>query len=228
MMFLQVIEQWQRLLLNCVDERLNFRSPRVTSELRRIRRTVPEEKFHIAVEVRNDIAHEFPLMEQHSSTKQPFMEESLRESSLTNQVNVEMPYMTGALGDTSDSESESEDIPDIESDKEAKDPKPCLPSSVRTRQISRRTLMKELKARYQTGETELKIKLQDHINTGGRTSLTTDGWAGNNKLDYIAVTGHWQTKLGEHILSNLLIPYMEKLLEVTNRRGIMRSYSRQC
>jgi hypothetical protein len=102
----------------------------VTSELRRIRRTVAEEKFHIAVEVRNDIAHEFPLMEQDSSTKQPFMEESLRESSLTNQVNVEMPC---ALGDTSDSESESEDIPDIESDKEAKDPKPCLPSSLRTR-----------------------------------------------------------------------------------------------
>jgi hypothetical protein len=53
--------------------------------------------------------------------------------------------------------------------------------------------MKELKARYQTGEAELKkIKLQDHINTRGRVSLTMDGWAGNDKLDYIAVTGRWQ------------------------------------
>ena len=52
-----------------------------------------------------------------------------------------------------------------------------------TKQISRRTLMKELKARYQTGEAQLKVKLQDHIDTGGRISLTTDGWAGNNKLD---------------------------------------------
>ena len=91
--------------------------------------------------------------------------------------------------------------------------------------------MKELKARYQTGEAQLKVKLQDHIDTGGRISLTTDGWAGNNKLDYIAVTGHWQTKLGEH--NSVLLDIIEltnpvhdgrylcdKLLEVTNRLGI--------
>ena len=100
-----------------------------------------------------------------------------------------------------------------------------------TKQISRRTLMKELKARYQTGEVQLKAKLQDHIDTGGRISLTTDGWAGNNKLDYIAVTGHWQTKSGEHnsVLMDIIEltnpvhdgRYLcEKLLEVTNRLGI--------
>jgi hypothetical protein len=61
----------------------------------------------------------------------------------------------------------------------------------------------------QTGEAELKIKLQDHINT---ISLITDGWAGNNKLDYIAVTGHWQTKLGEH--TSVLLDIIEEIIPV--------------
>ena len=66
----------------------------------------------------------------------------------------------------------------------------------------------------------MKIKLQDHINTGGlegRISLTTDGWAGNNKLDYIAVTGHWQTKLGSVLLD---IIELTNMIEVTNQLGI--------
>jgi hypothetical protein len=61
--------------------------------------------------------------------------------------------------------------------------------------------------------------------------LTTDGWAGNNKLDCIAVTGHWKTKLGEH--NSVLLDIIEltspvhddrylckELLGVTNRLGI--------
>jgi hypothetical protein len=99
------------------------------------------------------------------------------------------------------------------------------------KQISRRTLMRDLKARYQVAEEIEHQKLQNHVNSGGHISLTTNGWAGNNKLDYIAVTGHFRTKQGEQIATLLDIieltkpihdgPYLcEKLLEVTNRLGI--------
>jgi hypothetical protein len=61
--------------------------------------------------------------------------------------------------------------------------------------------------------------------------LITDVWARNNKLDYTAVTRHWQTKLGVyHLILLDIIELSEpvhdgyyfctKLLEVTNRLGI--------
>lgn len=100
-----------------------------------------------------------------------------------------------------------------------------------TTQISRRTLMKDLKARYEVGEELLHQKLLDHVEQGGRISLTTDGWAGNNKMDYSAITGHYITTSGEHVSTILDIielskpihdgQYLcEKLLEVTERLDI--------
>jgi len=65
----------------------------------------------------------------------------------------------------------------------------------------------------------------------GRILLTTDAWAGNNKLDYVAVTTHYINKEG--LTVSLLLDILElslpvhsgkylcqKLLEVTNRLDI--------
>jgi hypothetical protein len=101
-----------------------------------------------------------------------------------------------------------------------------------TKQISRTTLMRDLKQRYEAGEAAVQTKLQDHIATGGRIALTTDGWAGNNKLDYIAVTGHIIHKATGKMESLLLdiieltnpvhdgLYLAQKLLEVTDRLQI--------
>ena len=103
--------------------------------------------------------------------------------------------------------------------------------SPNTKQISRTTLMNDLKAQYQVAEEGTRQTLQEHINTGGRISLTTDAWSGNNKMDYIAVTGHYITKDFE--THSLLLDILEitepvhsgaylckKLVEVTDRLGI--------
>jgi hypothetical protein len=103
--------------------------------------------------------------------------------------------------------------------------------SPKTKQCSTKTLIKDLKTRYEIAEEEIHKKLQAHINSGGRIALTTDEWAGNNKLDYIAVTAHFTTKDG--VKENLLLDIIEltepvhsgeylcaKLLEVTDRLGI--------
>jgi hypothetical protein len=37
----------------------------------------------------------------------------------------------------------------------------------------------------------LKTKLQNHIQTGGRLSLTTDTWLARNYWEFTTVTGHW-------------------------------------
>jgi hypothetical protein len=99
------------------------------------------------------------------------------------------------------------------------------------KQISRRTLRKDIQARYEEGESVQKTRLMSHVNEEGRIALTTDGWAGNNKLDYEAVTAHFETKAGEKV--SLLLDIIEltepvhdgvylckKLLEVTDRLGI--------
>jgi hypothetical protein len=99
------------------------------------------------------------------------------------------------------------------------------------KQISRRTLRKDIQLRYEEGETIQKDKLLSHVDEGGRIALTTDGWSGNNKLDYEAVTAHYKTKAGEHV--SILLDIIEltdpshsgaylckKLLEVTDRLGI--------
>jgi hypothetical protein len=84
-----------------------------------------------------------------------------------------------------------------------------------TKQISRRTLMKELKARSKLEKPSWKSNWKTISIL--KISLTTDGWAGNNKLDYIAVTGHWQTKLGSVLLD---IIELTNMIEVTNQLGI--------
>jgi hypothetical protein len=91
--------------------------------------------------------------------------------------------------------------------------------------------MNDLKAQYQATEEGTRQKLQEHIDTGGRISLTTNAWSSNNKMDYIAVTSHYTTKDGK--THSLLLDILEitepihsraylckKLLEVTNRLGI--------
>ena len=99
------------------------------------------------------------------------------------------------------------------------------------KQISRRTLRKDIQLRYEEGEAIQKKKLESHVNAGGRIALTTDGWSGNNKLDYEAVTAHYKTIAGDH--ESLLLDIIEltdpshtgsylckKLLEVTDRMEI--------
>jgi hypothetical protein len=106
--------------------------------------------------------------------------------------------------------------------------------SPNTTQISRKTLMRDLKGRYMDAEEVVAKKLHQHIEGGGRIALTTDAWAGNNKLDYIAVTGHFNTSNG--IQESLLLDIIEldepvhsgfylakKLLEVTDRLNITRA-----
>ena len=99
------------------------------------------------------------------------------------------------------------------------------------KQIGSTTLMKDLKARYIEAEEVQHQKLQQHIELGGRIALTTDAWAGNNKLDYIAVTAHYN--LVDSTKVSTLLDIIEltdpvhsgevlcaKLLEVTDRLGI--------
>ena len=105
-----------------------------------------------------------------------------------------------------------------------------------TKQISRFSLMKDLKDRYEAAEKEQYATFQQHIERGGRVALTTDAWSGNNKLDYAAVTGHIITKgeKSEHISLTLDIIELSdachsgvylatKLLEVTDRWKITQS-----
>lgn len=103
--------------------------------------------------------------------------------------------------------------------------------SPNTKQISSLTLMRDLKARYIEAEEVQHQKLQEHIELGGRIALTTDAWAGNNKLDYIAVTEHYIPVNGTKVSTLLDIieltnpvysgKYLAtKMLEVTDRLGI--------
>jgi hypothetical protein len=103
--------------------------------------------------------------------------------------------------------------------------------SPNTKQVSSTTLMRDLKARYMEAEEIQHQKLQKHVESGGRIALTTDAWAGNNKLDYIAVTAHYHLVNGTKISTILDIieltnpvhsgEYLAtKMLEVTDRLGI--------
>ena len=89
--------------------------------------------------------------------------------------------------------------------------------------------MRDLKNRYEAGEEGVHQKLQDHIATGGRIALTTDGWAGNNKLDYIDINVYIiykSTGKTESLLLNIIklinpvydgLYLAQKLLKVINR-----------
>jgi hypothetical protein len=88
--------------------------------------------------------------------------------------------------------------------------------------------MADLKARYHEAEEGQHILLHQQVDSGGRIALTTDAWSGNNRMDYVAVTGHYETVDGEQkatLLDILEIPepvhsgaYLcQKLVEVTNR-----------
>lgn len=94
--------------------------------------------------------------------------------------------------------------------------------------VNRRHLTDDLQEKYENGEKILHRMLQLHTQAGGRIALTTDGWSGNNKKDYSAVTAHYEDKDGFHhsiILDIIELEdathdgkYLcEKLLEVTDR-----------
>ena len=87
---------------------------------------------------------------------------------------------------------------------------------------------------YDDAENYITKVLEEYIKGGGRIALTTDVWAGNNKLDYIAVTGHYNTITGVQELLLLDIIELEnpiysgkylveKLLEVTDCLNITRA-----
>ena len=101
-------------------------------------------------------------------------------------------------------------------------------------QVSRRTLTRDLQSRFDAAFTQIKAKVREQIESGGRIALTTDAWAGNNKLDYIAVTAHWKDINGkmESILLDIIElknpshtgTYLCKVLvEVTDRFDITQS-----
>lgn len=94
--------------------------------------------------------------------------------------------------------------------------------------------MKDLKNRFEKAEKVQYNTLQSHIESGGRIALTTDGWSGNNKLDYSAITAHAHLKNGQQISILLDIIELEeavhngeylckKLLEVTDRFNVTNS-----
>jgi len=88
--------------------------------------------------------------------------------------------------------------------------------------------MNDLKARYIKAEKGQYIKLQTYVDSSSRIILIIDAWAGNNKLDYIIVTRHYETVDREYVI--ILLDILEidepvyssiylasKLLEVTDR-----------
>lgn len=101
----------------------------------------------------------------------------------------------------------------------------------RTKQISRRTLGRELESKFDVAKTAKAHELHKHMESGGRIALTTNAWAGNNKLDYSTVTAHWRDTDGVNHSTVLDIIELrnpvhnglylcKKLLQVTNRFGI--------
>jgi hypothetical protein len=97
--------------------------------------------------------------------------------------------------------------------------------------ISTKTLMADLKKKYEVGENIKRDELLDFVEDGGRLALTTDAWDGGNKNQYIAVTVHGKTRAGD--MFSFLIDIIEltdpihdghylctKLVEVTDRIGI--------
>lgn len=70
--------------------------------------------------------------------------------------------------------------------------------------------MRDLKAKYIEAEEIQHQKLQRHVETGGRIALTTNAWASNNKLDYIAVTAHY------NLLDDIKISTLLDIIELTN------------
>jgi len=88
--------------------------------------------------------------------------------------------------------------------------------------------MNDLKARYIEAEKGQYVKLQAYVDSGGKIILIIDAWAGNNKLDYITVTRHYETVDGERVTTLLDILEINepvyssiylalKLLKVTDR-----------
>jgi hypothetical protein len=60
--------------------------------------------------------------------------------------------------------------------------------------ISTTTLERDLDKTFLSARNALRTELQEHINSGGRISITTDTWSARNYKEFIAVTGHWINK----------------------------------
>ncbi|TEY36874.1 hypothetical protein BOTCAL_0540g00020 [Botryotinia calthae] len=100
--------------------------------------------------------------------------------------------------------------------------------------ISRRQLMEDLKEDFEGAKEVKRKELQKQMEAGGRFSLTTEGWSGHNRLDYITVTVHY--KLDSGIIQQSILDVVElrnpshtgkylaqKLFEVTNDFGITKA-----
>jgi hypothetical protein len=59
-----------------------------------------------------------------------------------------------------------------------------------TQTISKTTLVRDLQKEFNKGQEGLKAELKEHVNAGGRVSLTTDCWTSPNWKEFAAVTVH--------------------------------------
>ncbi|KAH0604042.1 uncharacterized protein H6S33_007073 [Morchella sextelata] len=57
--------------------------------------------------------------------------------------------------------------------------------------ISRRTVMEDLQKMHHNLQQSVRSKLEQHIKSGGRISITLDAWTAGNKLPYLGITAHW-------------------------------------
>jgi hypothetical protein len=73
--------------------------------------------------------------------------------------------------------------------------------------ISTKTLMADMKKKYEVGE---NIKRDELVEDGGRLVLTTDAWDGGNKNQYIAVTVHGKTRAGD------MFSFLIDIIELTD------------
>jgi hypothetical protein len=97
--------------------------------------------------------------------------------------------------------------------------------------ISRRTLGRDLIMAFNKAHDDLKIKLQHHLEDGGRISITTDTWSSRNYREFTTVTGHWIDKNWIHQSTTLDVMELkepihsreylcEMLVKITDSLGI--------
>jgi hypothetical protein len=84
-----------------------------------------------------------------------------------------------------------------------------LDPSVKECLISRRTLSRNLVALFYTKHEELKIELARHVRTGGMISLTLDAWTSIAQAGYLAITGHYASRISSQptVLRSVLLTF---------------------
>ena len=74
------------------------------------------------------------------------------------------------------------------------------------------TLKRDLSSTFNAKRERKKKELQDHVNAGGRISLTTDCWTAPNYKEFSAITGHWINTEWQHIDTLLDIIELTKII----------------